>query len=87
MQPAHERVEADTAAPYLWIEEVELGSDSGRMMGPFATDDDALGRRFDRLELRMSGQPAEERRGARSLRLPDHLRGHSPKAARRGSAR
>ncbi len=87
MTPILYRAEADTTAPYLWIEEVELGSDAGRMMGPFATDDDALRRRFDRVELRMSGQPTDERRESRSLRPPHSSRVHGPKAPRRGPSR
>lgn len=88
MTPILYRVEADTAAPYLWIEEVELGSDSGRMMGPFATDDPAMRRQFDRLELRMSGQPGDERRESRSLRPPrKHRTFVGPRAPRRGPAR
>jgi len=87
MTPILYRVEAETASPYLWIEEVELGSDSGRMMGPFATDDDALRRQFDRVELRMSGQPSDERRESRSLRAPHESRVRGPRVPRRGHAR
>lgn len=87
MTPILYRLEADTAAPYLWIEEVELGDDAGRMMGPFASDDEALRRRFERIEAHMSGQPSDERRGSRSLRPPHQARGHVAKAPRRGPAR
>ena len=87
MTPILYRVEAEAAAPYLWIEEVEVGSDSGRMMGPFATDDEAQRRQFDRLELRMSGQPGDERRESRSLRAPHKPRVRGPRVARRGPAR
>ena len=87
MTPILYRVEAQASAPYLWIEEVELGSDSGRMMGPFATEDDALRRQFDRIELRMSGQPSDERRESRSLRAPHKSRAKGPRAPRRGPAR
>jgi len=87
MTPILYRMEADTAAPYLWIEEVELGADAGRMMGPFATDDEALRRGFERIEARMSGQPSEERRGSRSLRPPHQARVRAAKAPRRGPAR
>ncbi len=87
MTPILYRVDADTAAPYLWIEEVELGDDAGRMMGPFATDDEALRRGFERIEARMSGQPSDERRGSRSLRPPHQARVRVAKSLRRGPAR
>ncbi len=80
-------VEAQVAGPYLWIEEVELGSDTGRMMGPFSIDDERLLRHFERLELRLSGQPSEERGESRSVRPPRKVRAHTLRSPRRGSVR
>ncbi len=68
MTPTLYQVEAQVTGPYLWVEEVEVGSDAGRMMGPFAVDDENLRRQFERMEWRMQSQPQETRGGARSLR-------------------
>ncbi|MEO8500204.1 MAG: C25 family cysteine peptidase, partial [Vicinamibacteria bacterium] len=87
MTPILYRVDATTVAPYLWIEEVELGSDSGRLMGPFAIDDASLLHRFEAIERRMAGQPSEDRRGSRSLRPPARQHGRALRGLRRGPAR
>ena len=75
MTPILYRTEAQVTGPFLWIEEVELGSDVGRMMGPFPVDDASMLRQFEDIERRMSTQPRDERRESRSLRTPEHLRG------------
>ena len=75
MTPILYRTEAQVTGPVLWIEEVELGSDAGRMMGPFPVDDASMLRQFEDIERRMSTQPRDERRESRSLRTPEHLRG------------
>jgi uncharacterized repeat protein (TIGR01451 family) len=87
MTPILYRVETDTTAAFLWIEEVELGSDTGRLMGPFSVDDANLRRQFDRIELRLSGQPGEDRGESRSMRASRTPRVRSRLGPRRGPMR
>ncbi len=70
MTPILYRVEAETTSPFLWIEEVELGSVSGRLMGPFSVDDENLRLQFERIEVRLSGQRGDERDQSRFLKAP-----------------
>lgn len=87
MTPILYRAEVDTAAPFFWIEEVELGSESGRLLGPFAVTDENLRRRFDRIERRLSTQPTEDRGESRSLRSERTPRVRSRSGPVRGLAR
>ncbi|MBX7185463.1 MAG: DUF11 domain-containing protein, partial [Vicinamibacteria bacterium] len=86
MTPILYRVDADTTAPFLWIEEVELGSDSGRLMGPFSVDDGNLRTRFELLERRVE-KNSEERGESRSMRTPRAPRVRSLLGPRRGPGR
>jgi uncharacterized repeat protein (TIGR01451 family) len=87
MTPILYRVDAQVQGPYLWIEEVELGSEDGRLMGPFAVDDDSMRRQFERVELRLAGAPRDERSGSRSIRSHTRVRGKGVKKVFRGSPR
>jgi len=70
MTPILYRVDAGAAGPFLWIEEVELGSDSGRLMGPFEIADDTLSQRFERVERKMNAGPRDTRGAASRSSLP-----------------
>ncbi len=81
MTPILYRVDAAPEGPFLWIEEIEIGSDSGRLMGPFEIADDTLSQRFERVERKMSAAPRDHRGGASRSVLP----ARRLKADRRGS--
>jgi len=81
MTPILYRVDAAPEGPFLWIEEIEIGSDSGRLMGPFEIADDTLSQRFERVERKMSAAPRDHRGGASRSLLP----ARRLKADRRGS--
>lgn len=70
MTPILYRVDAAPEGPFLWIEEIEIGSDSGRLMGPFEIADDTLSQRFERVERKMTAAPRDHRGGASRSFLP-----------------
>jgi hypothetical protein len=57
---------APITAPYLMIEEIEVGGHR-RMLGPFPVADATLESAFERVEARVKDEEVQERRGARVL--------------------
>lgn len=88
MTPILYRVDAAPEGPFLWIEEIEIGSDSGRLMGPFEIADETLSQRFERVERKMSAASRDHRGGAsRSLLPARRFKADSGRPILRGRAR